>query len=324
MKDNNTKIIIALDSFEAQLKPYLELEETKQYRSLLREFISVSQAINQKQLDFTQKEMNVSKIKIEKSKLEIDLLRIGNLLSATNNPSLLECVQFLGNFNRLLKRDIVNLLEMRRRALSYLTLESAQPTYRWGTVDELRSAEFELENLLLNSLNEKAGEEISENVEFIINRENYPQFFLKMELDGSASFTIPHDSASFNIGGTAFVTVDKVDIQFDKAAVAGKQYVIRMTHMGNPVRKNLRGKIFNFTHQERPTILGQRSTAEGWSPIFEVEGNLRGSDNRYLFLSPFATWVLRAEPPNCISFEKLTEMKLSFHARVIPNQNMGT
>ena len=52
--------------------------------------------------------------------------------------------------------------------------------------------------------------------------------------------------------------------------------------------------------------------------MFEVAQNLRGSEEKFIFLSPFAGWTLAFEATDGVDFSHVSQIVLTFKASTIP------
>jgi len=124
-----------------------------------------------------------------------------------DNPALTQCISYLERYLKDSKRRIIELLELERRALTYITLTPIPPHYTWGTVAELGQARAELHDQWVNSLQVRGGEELQFQASYTIDKTRNPQFFAPLQKFQPALFIIPTTQAEFNRGKTSFVRV---------------------------------------------------------------------------------------------------------------------
>lgn len=79
-----------------------------------------------------------------------------------------------------------------------------------------------------------------------------------------------------------------------------------------------RGKRFNFIHTERTTILSYKYDASGWKPTFDIAQHLRGSVDKFIYLSPFAGWIMTFDQTDGVDFTHASQIVLAFKASTIP------
>ena len=72
------------------------------------------------------------------------------------------------------------------------------------------------------------------------------------------------------------------------------------------------------------TILSYKLSGNQWKESFETENNLGGSDEHFLFVSPFATWSMIFENDDGVDLGRANEIRLAFKARAVPaNSRVG-
>ena len=254
----------------------------------------------------------------EQDSLRTESHRIERLIAATNNPALTQCVVFLGTYLDHAKRSILELSELQRRSLVYATLKTIQPRYSTATIAELESAQLRFNEVWTHSLDEKGGEAQNFDVTFVLNRRSNAPFFRALEEKGEAVFAIPFDHPEFNRGGISFVTVQEVDLTMAPLKSASNKVTCRLTHLGNSTLWDQSRQKLNFTHAKRVAILSYELRSGKWEPTFSKANNLRGSVDRYLFVSPFAGWHVWFSPDDRVDLKHINQIKVAFKAQGIP------
>ncbi|QND19234.1 hypothetical protein HB774_02565 [Rhizobium leguminosarum bv. viciae] len=213
LKTNDTKLVVSLESFETQLKPYLDMPEAVEYRDLMRQLVDVARAKNDKQVLYTQLVLKSTKAKLDEEALRLETVRVGRLVAETNNPALTDCVTFLTALLVKVKLEVLELLDLRRRALVYETLVSMRPLYKWNRVIELRDAQTALDGALTRAMDTLGRERQNFDAEFVLSKSRFPWVFEKLSEGRMAAFAIPVDDPQFNRGGTSFVTLYQVSMR---------------------------------------------------------------------------------------------------------------
>ena len=54
LKNDQTKIVVSLEGFEKELAPFLDMDEAKEYRDLMRQLVDVARTRNEKLLSYSQ------------------------------------------------------------------------------------------------------------------------------------------------------------------------------------------------------------------------------------------------------------------------------
>jgi|GEM_PF-5439387 len=318
LKTDETKIVVSLEAFEEQLAPYLGMPEAVRYRDLMRQLANVAQSKNSKQYELTQIVEQIAKEQAEQTGRRLESDRIGRLVGNSNNPAMTECVVFLGRFLEQTKRQILRVTDLQRRGLSYLTCTPIKLSYQTSRVEELLVPQVQLGEVWLRALQEQGGARQSMDADFEVTRHDDPAFFKSLAAKGMAVFSVPLDDPSFNRGGTSFVQATEVGLSIDFGDSV-KTFTCRLTHSGTSLVRDKAGKVLNFLHSRRPTILSYaRDTAGGWVPTASLAGNLRG-DERYISLSPFTTWTVEFDPIDGVEWDKVTRFACAFKLTLIPS-----
>src|SRR5262249_26193325 len=190
---------------------------------------------------------------------------------------------------------------------------------RWALVADLLKIQGALDQALIDAAERRGRQEQVVLAEFSIRRETNRSFFNTLQRTGKATFSIPLNQPEFNRGGTAFVTVSEVGFIADGIESKSGEFTLRLTHEGNSTFRDQAGNLMNFSHRKRPTTLAYRRKGKAWEPLVEVSNNLGGSDDKYLYLSPFAGWTLQKMGDDQVNWTRVKEIKLSFRARFIPS-----
>jgi hypothetical protein len=110
-------LVVSLEAFEEQLKPYLDMASARKYRDLMRQFVDVAQAKNGKQVELTQIAIQISRDQSELLSRSLEADRVSQLVANANNPALTEAAVFIGRFLEQVKRQILRVTDLQRRGL---------------------------------------------------------------------------------------------------------------------------------------------------------------------------------------------------------------
>jgi len=320
LKTDKTKIVISSEAFEEQLAPYLDMPEAVRFRDLMRQLADVAQSKNSKQYEITQLVEQIQKEQAEQTSRRLESDRIGRMVANLKNPAMAECTVFLGRFLEQTKLQILRTTDLQRRGVSYLTCTPIKLSYRSTVVEDLLIPQAQLGEAWTRALQEQGGARQSMDAEFELKRESDPAFFSNLAEKGQAVFSVPIDHPSFNRGGTSFVLASEVGLNIDFPNGV-KAYTCRLTHSGTSLVRDKAGKVFNFLHSRRPTILSYRRSGEDWVPTVAVAGNLRG-DDKYISLSPFTTWTVEFDPVELVDWSTVTKFACAFKLTVIPSSQV--
>lgn len=322
LKNNTTKIVVSMESFETQLEPYLNMPEAVRYRDLMRQIVDLAKARNDRMLSYTEALLKSTEAQAQSDALEMESDRISRVLAQTNNPALADCVTYLTGYLISTKRGLLELLDLQRRALMYISLLPITPSYQWTIVSTLKDTQALLDQKMVDAAAARGREEQTYSADFSLTRAANTAFFDLLQKNGDAAFSIPLDDQEFNRGGTSFVTV--FEVNFDAPGIASKtgNFTCRLTQQGNSTFRDADGNLMNFSHAKRPTILSFSKSGTDWKPTFDIANNLGGSESEYLYLSPFAGWTLRVTGNDGVDWSKVHAIKLSFRAKTIPSNRL--
>lgn len=319
LKTDRTKLVVSLEAFEEQLKPFMDMPSAVRYRDLLRQLVDVAQAKNMKQVELTQIVYQNDRERLEQVSRQMESDRIGRLVASTNNPALTECVVFLGRFLEQTKRNILRVTDLQRRGLTYLTCVTINLSYRTSRVEELSVPQAQLGDAWLRALQEQAGSRQEMVAEFELARSSHSRLFDALAKIGRAEFAIPTDHPTFNRGGTAYLRAASVDLKVNTFPASVQEFTCRLTHSGASLVRDRAGRAFTFLHSRRPTNLSyERLASNEWQATTTVERNLRG-DEKFIQLSPFTTWLLEFEAYDALDWTGVDALRFEFKVSFIPS-----
>jgi hypothetical protein len=269
-------------------------------------------------LSYTESVLKSAEVQAQGIALGLEADRISRLIAQTNNPALVDCVTYLTGYLASTKRGLLELLDLQRRALMYISLLHITPSYNWTIIETLKNTQAQLDQTLIDAATNRGREEQTYSADFSLIRAAHPSFFELLQRSGEAAFSIPLDDTQFNRGGTAFVSV--FEVGFDAPGIDSKtgNFTCRLTHQGNSTFRDSDGKLMNFSHAKRPTILSFHKAGSGWTPTFDIANNLGGSQSQYLYLSPFAGWTLLVTGTDQVDWSKADAITFKFRAKTIP------
>lgn len=317
LTENSGKLVISLESFEQQLAQF-DTVEARQYRDLLRSFVSLAQARNQKQLDYTQARIKAATARAQLDQLRAESNRAKDMLAQSNNPVLNDEVLFMGSYLQASKLWILELFDLVRRSITYATLTPIQQTYRALRVDDLRSSFDELTKEWMRQLDAQNGEMQTFAADFVLDFRRLPVLREQLETNSATSFTIPVDYESFNRGGTASVVVTEVTLDLSQIRSSTNRFTAKLVHQGNATLVSAGGALMTFFHRSRATNLLYDFSGGQWTEVASTANNLRGSADRFLYLSPFATWGFYVQSDTRINWTRVQQLVFKFKGKFIP------
>lgn len=290
LKDNDAKVVVSRESFEKELEKFEGLVQAREYRDRLRHMADIARARNDKQVSLTAELGRAHGLLAKAAALTSEAEQARTQLATTGNPAFVEHVVFLHGYTQTAKLRLLETLELQRRSLVYATLVPIEPKYRLQKVVELREAFDRFGDAWLKAIEERNGEPLVFEGEYHVDFLALPALKDQLQETGAVAFTIPVGYPDFDRGGWSFVTVTEVNIDLSYLTTQTGRFTARLEHVGNATFTDSSGQLFHFAHKPRATILSFQRQGAAWRPTVTISNNLRGSEGRYLFLSPFATW----------------------------------
>ena len=233
-KNQNAKLVVSLDSFEKQLEPFLDLPAAQAYRDLLRSFVDLTKTRNDKQVAYTQARIQSQTATSQADKMFVEFAQTTSTLAQSTNPALDDEEQFLSGYLQTSKQWIMEIIDLKRRALMYGTLFSTpiKLNFRDIRVVDLQTASDTLDREWVSALNQlpAAGHPQPFNAVFTLALSGNTDLRALLVKAGEVVFTIPTDYSSFNRGGTSFVSVTEVALDLTGVSSKSNRFTAQLEH----------------------------------------------------------------------------------------------
>ena len=319
----NAKLVVSLESFEKQLQPFLDLPAAQKYRDLLRSFVDITKSKNDKQVAYTQAIIQSQSSSSQADKLSVESAQTTITLAQASNPALDDEVQFLSSYLQTSKSWILEMIDLKRRALMYKTLLSTpiNLNYRDVKVVDLRTLSDKIDKEWVNALNQlpSAGQAQPFQAVFNLVLDGITNLRSVLSKKNEVIFSIPIDYSSFNRGGTCFVSLTSVSLDLSGIKSKTNRFTAQLEHQGSSAFVNGDGAPMNFLHLPRLVNLEYDFISGKW-----VEGeqsttdNLGQSDRYYILLSPFASWRLTVKSDTDVDWSSVKSLNFCFTGTSIP------
>lgn len=318
VKSYNAKLAVASEALDQQLAKFANLPEAQEYHQLLVNFANVAQGRNQKQLDYTQLRIRSSNETAQAEQLQADADRYKTIIAQLQNPALTDEVLFLEGYLYWSKERVLELLDLTRRGLDYVTLEPAPLSYNSEKVINLRNSYDALKKSLTDGLATQNGEMQTMPADFVLDLTAFPTLRKNLSQGGAIAFTIPRDYPDFNRGNTSFVTVTEIALDLSNVRSITNRFTADLIHHGNSTLINSDNTPLTFMHDSRQTNLAYNFDGSKWIEVASTSNNLRGSQDTFIYLSPFATWSLIIQPDTKIDWNQVDEITFKFKMQFVP------
>jgi len=325
-KKQNEKLVVSLDSFEKQLEPFLDLPAARAYRDLLRSFVDITKTKNDKQVAYTQARVQSQTASSQAVKMAIEFAQTTTTLAQTSNPALEDEEQFLSSYLQTSKQWIMEMIDLKRRALMYKTLLSTPIilNFRDIKVVDLQTTSDKLDREWVSELNQMpgAGQTHPFQAVFTLSLSGSSDLKSLLTKNGEVVFTIPTDYSTFNRGGTSFVSVTEVALDLTGVSSKSNRFTAQLEHQGSSTFVNSDGRLMNFLHAPRLVNFDYNFTKGKWTEGEQgTQNNLGQSDSYYILLSPFSTWRLKIMSDTEVNWANVSHLSFRFAGTLIPRNN---
>jgi hypothetical protein len=208
---------------------------------------------------------------------------------------------------RRLKNDTMRALSMQARSLAYWSLSPAAVTFRDERIEFLGSTAAALKTETVRQLEHfnGAAQRFTTHRPIVISTRSHPEAFRVFKETGRLNFAIePSDDVFRNL---CVVLVSKCTVAFSPGN--SKLVQVKMVHHGDATLVSQTRQHVKFLHPPR--------VGSAWATIKVANAtadiDLGGLENRFAFLSPFASWTLELSNDNRgISLSTVSQFAVSF------------
>jgi len=300
------KLVSALDDFDNQMAPYMDMPEAAAYKEAVHQFAALCQTRNMKILQCSKLDEVILELegKIIQTQTQKDELQAQE--AASLDPSLAPYRNFVLGLYQDFKNNALDQLYYENLAYRYRCLEDFPIVMSNTTMADLDSAHTQMLQAIIDYENRSVLiEQPFADLEFDLPNETTPptemQNFIKT---GSITFKVPLDAAIFSglthIRGMNF----SVSIPGAKTtALNNKRYILLQCH-GDPTLVDPSGKQFTFTHNAVTCLYEYDiiKNGQGQDEDHYLAGGaltdmgdgagMTFDESKSIALSPFSTWTL--------------------------------
>lgn len=287
---DGAKIITAEEDFEAAVKKFEHLPEAREYRRIMRQFLSLTKMRNNKILEIDAKTTRVYEIEIESDELDLDIQSTQSRLLTVFNPKLAEHIVFFENAIKRTKSSILRAIVMEHKALKYWGLTSVliPVNLQDKTIAQLNSLHLSFKEKYLRLIEERNAVPQSINppkIQFL--REKQEDIYHVFDRIGRFSFEVTPSHPSYRYYSRVLVNNAEISIE-TSTPINGWSWCF-LRHNGNSIIVDQTGNHHSFSHRKRDRV-AQLAPGET-----KLNLTLGGEIGKYAFLSPFANWSFMME-----------------------------
>jgi len=285
---DGAKLIMAEGDFEASVAKFEHLPEAREYRRLMRQYLSVIKTRNNMILQVDGKVTQALQIGAQVEAIENDVANTKGRLLQVFNPRLAEYEVFFEAATLRIRTNLLRAIYMAYRAMEYWSLrKNLLPNdLQDHAVNQLKvyNADFKVKLLgLMEERNNHPNEVILPELKF--SRETHPESFDLFEKTGAFSFVFSEDEPG--VRAFARVLAEKAEVVISTSEDLNGWSTVVLRHLGDPVFVTRLGEKVSFVHRGRQPF-GQIEPGGRRTDIA-----LGGLEGKYAFLSPFATWTFK-------------------------------
>jgi hypothetical protein len=311
-KPDAAKIMVNREEFKEILKPYMDLPEAQAYKHDIELFLDLVDARNHKVLEYTAVQVCFVQLAAAIAQLEQEASRVETALAATQNPGLVEAVNFMVRLLTQAKSLVIRALYQEYRAYEYWALRELPFVVDDQDVARLRFTHGNLVAAELAAFDQRnRANQLFKGVRLTLTSADYPREFAEFKKTGRLVFTIPVSSPAFRPEWRV-ITLKEVKISVPGATTADKILSVSLIHSGRATFIDERGQSHEFTHRPRATNITYR--LDDNTLITPIENNLGGDKGKYTDLSPFSIWTLLVAPEynQSLRLDKVKKVEFEF------------
>lgn len=313
LPSDSTKLLVQSKDIEDQLKPFLNLEEARAYRNLIRTYVSTAEAQNNKILEYNNKRAEYTRTSAQIILMRSSAAELQSKISTTAIGETPGAMTFMGTAYLQAKSAIVKVLYEIDRCQRFFTLASPRT--------------FEIENVTIGGLSYVALQQASNYSQALSGfgmgpmdlselRINLANYVSEQDMDrfvrgGDLLFALPVTAGE--LAPYSHVLAQRIAVTL-KGLPSSTTYTVAIRHHGRSLMRDAKGEPQVFSHVPLTTIY--KHSAQGGSTSGTLVGDSIASDKeRFVGVSPYGPWSLRVSGLPSKQLEKVKSIEISFHAR---------
>jgi hypothetical protein len=325
---DSKKLIVLRDEFDKVIQPYLVMDEAKDYKKQLHDYIGIADARNAKMLEYTNAAIQYAAIigKIAQKQQEVD--RIKAQIAVENVPNLITYRNFIYNLYQDFKSFVLKYLYQENRA--YIYWSQAGNDFRIEDDSFIGLGKFH------NTLKGKIIDRIN-----VYSQPSQPITSLLIELTPAGreeqfknfrekrtiSFNIPTNDPRFFGWANIMLTNFKIYVNGATLADTGNLYV-QLVHHGSVFIVDPDDKPHDYTHNQVLSVFQYKFDKDGKPEVVaggSLGGDVSGGNKKRIALSPFATFTVNVpEKYNAGSkLDNVQKIEIQFAGYAVPPHKMS-
>lgn len=307
---DEVKIVASADQIEAAIQPFLDLPEAKQYDSLIKLFLSVSQARNNKILEYNAAATQLTTLSANINQAQAAADAAQDSMASVANPFLGDAVSYMTDAWMDSMSAIVRVIYQMRSAYKYYALEDPPLNIQDFSIGSLTASAEDLRSRYKQAM-ETFGSDPQSIKALPINLMPYitPENLRQFRQTGTVTVTV--DSAHHDLSRLSNVYVTRVSLRMEDRTGILKSFSANITHEGRALVFSSSGKAFLFSHA--PVTVAYKVT--GGTDV--VLGNIATEKSAYAGLTPYGPWTINLDLQSIPSafFNSMTKLSLVFDGK---------
>jgi hypothetical protein len=292
LPSDEAKIVASADDVEAQLKPFLELPEAKNYDALIRSFVSVSQARNNKILEYNNLLGQWQGLNADIAQTQKEADAAQSAYALLQDPFVAEAQNFMAKAWIDSKTTIIRALYDIYRSYQYYSLNTAPLPINDFSIASLEAAQ---QNVLgLYAASKAAFGAAPSNMRLRIDLLPYiPKGSLaKFRTSGKVSVSLPPNQV--DLSPYTNVRATRIGLEMRDAHGPPKRMQANIIHEGLALIFDASRRPHVFSHVAVPVpfeINNGKTVIDGSVAANERDGNSSDA-NDYDGLTPYGPWAI--------------------------------
>jgi hypothetical protein len=301
MPSDEAKIVASANDIETQLKPFMDMESARKYDALIRSFADISQARNNKILEYNNLLQTWQDVQADIQQTHLDADAAQDSLASMQNPFLGDAANFMFKAWIDSKRDLVRALYQVHRAYTYYSLLHAPFSIQDFSVSALTATAASIVSLYANS--KAAFGSLPANIVAKEAKDSLSAF----KKTGIVTVAIDPKEPSLLTYSNLLAT--RVWIELKGPNGRPKHLQVTLTHEGRALVYDQLGQAHTFSHVTVPVPY------ETYNNKVVTDGAVASGTSDYEGLSPYGPWTIHINAVDDGFLEKVEKISFLFDGK---------
>lgn len=317
LPSDETKLLAEAADIDKQLQPFLDIPEARTYQTLIHTFVSVSQARNNKILEFNSKRAEYARLSAQVVSMRADANEIQTKIAITKVGQMPGATTFMESAYLQAKTSIVRVMYEIDRCHRFYTLDATVATF--NAQDSSMAA---LKGTALQQASDYNNALVSYGTGLLtlhgkttaLSQVVSEHDLAKFRTHGAVVFALPENSKLFE--GYTHVLAQQVQVKL-KGLPGNVPYQVKIFHLGRSLIRDDDGKMQVFSHVMVSTAY-EVGAAGNIIANGTIAGEAAGGGNElFVGVSPYGPWRILVSLDKA-HLHKIEDVEISFdaHARV--------